>query len=258
MTLAMRLGQSRYLSFLREGRRRRLAARATPSTEDLLARLVAIASAGSSREDLWSQIVQQMNASAFLELGVWRGAFAEHILRHCPSITRYYMLDPWRHLDDWNKPANVDQSTFEEIFSLAMSRTDFCGDRRIVLRGKTAELIDRVPHAGLDVAYIDGDHTLRGIAIDLICTYPKVRPGGILGGDDYTPTIWQHAENFEPSLVCPFAAYFAESQAAPFVILPHNQFAIIKPAKPGHDFRVIDTTQSYGPRSLLHQIDKRR
>lgn len=227
------------------------------STVDLIVHIATSASTGSTREGMWSQIVQQLPAKDFLELGVWRGAFAEHILRHCPSIASFYMLDSWRHLDDWNKPANVDQPTFEDIFTLAMNKTDFARDRRIVLRGRTTEMIDKIPDVGLDIAYIDGDHTLRGIAIDLIRTYPKVRPGGILGGDDYTATIWQHGDNFEPTLVCPFAAYFAESQGAPIVILPHNQFAIVKPAQPGRDFRVIDTTQSYGARSLLAQVSKR-
>jgi predicted O-methyltransferase YrrM len=225
------------------------------STDDLIARIAA--STGSCREDIWSQIIQLLQAKDVLELGVLRGAFAERILRDCQSITRYYMLDPWRHLDDWNKPANVDQPTFDDIYALAMARTDFARERRIVLRGRTTEIIDEISDASLDVAYIDGDHTLRGIAIDLIRTYPKIRPGGILGGDDYTRTIWQHADNFEPTLVCPFAAYFAESQGAPLVILPHNQFAIIKPSQPGCDFRVIDTTQSYGVRSLFPQISKR-
>src|SRR5580704_16026714 len=217
------------------------------STEDAVAR-VAACSARSNRQDIWSQIIQQAQAKDFLELGVLRGAFAEHILRHCPSITRYYMLDPWRHLDDWNKPSNNDQPKFDEIYAQAMARTDFARARRIVLRGRTTQMIDEIPDEGLDIAYVDGDHTLRGIAIDLVRTYPKIRPGGILGGDDYTATIWQHAENFEPSLVCPFAAYFAESYGAPIVILPCNQFAIIKPVPPENCFRVIDTTQAYGAR----------
>jgi hypothetical protein len=225
------------------------------SIEEMVA-LVA-ASAGSRREDTWSQIIQQVQAKDVLELGVFRGIFAEHILRHCPSIMRYYMLDPWSHLDDWNKPSNVDQPSFDDIYSMAMTRTDFARERRIVLRGKTTEVIDEIYDESLDFAYIDGDHTLRGIAIDLIRTYPKIRPGGILGGDDYSATIWQHADNFEPTLVCPFAAYFAESQGCPIVILAHNQFAIIKPSKPGCFFRVIDTTQTYGARSLLQQISKR-
>jgi Methyltransferase domain len=225
------------------------------STEDLIARIEA--SRSSSREDLWSQIVEHVQAKAFLELGVFRGAFAERMLRSCPGIAQYYMVDPWRHLDDWNKPANVDQSMFDEVYAEAMQRTDFAGGRRVVLRGRTTEVIDHIPDAALDVAYIDGDHTLRGIAIDLMCTYPKVRPGGVLGGDDYTQTIWQHADRFEPSLVCPFAAYFAEGCGAAIIILPHSQFAIVKPLGGESTFRVIDTTQSYGPRTLLPQVAKR-
>ncbi len=225
------------------------------STEELVA-LVA-ESAGSIRQEIWAHIIQRVQAKDVLELGVLRGGFAEPILRQCPSIVRYYMLDPWRHLDDWNKPANAAQPKFDEIYAEAMRRTEFARERRIVLRGTTTEVIDEISDASLDVAYIDADHTLRGIAIDLIRTYPKVRPGGIVGGDDYTASIWQHPESFEPTLVCPFAAYFAESQGSPLVILPHNQFAIIKPAMPGRDFRVIDTTQSYGTRMLLPQITKR-
>jgi predicted O-methyltransferase YrrM len=225
------------------------------SIEGLIAR---IAATSDSRVELWSQIVRNVQAKDFLELGVLRGRFAEQILRKCPGIGRYYMLDPWERLDDWNKPTNHPlQSIFDEIHVEAMTRTEFAKERRIVLRGKTTEVIDRIPDEALDVAYVDGDHTLRGITIDLIRTYPKVRPGGILGGDDYSASIWHHPENFEPTLVCPFAAYFAESHGAPIIILPYNQFAIIKPPKPGAYFHVTDTTNSYGDRSLLPQITKR-
>jgi predicted O-methyltransferase YrrM len=209
---------------------------------------------GSSRLELWGRLTNRFQAKTFLELGVYRGTFAEGILRNCPTISRYYMLDPWKHLDAWNKPANVEQASFDDIYARAMARTDFARDRRIVLRGTTLDMIDQVPSESLDIAYIDGDHTLRGISIDLIRTYPKVRPGGIIGGDDFTPTIWQHAENFEPTLVCPFAAYFAESQGAPLVILPYHQFAIVKPAEPGRHFQVIDTTHSYGSLALLPRM----
>ena len=226
----------------------------TLSTDELIARIASVP--GPSRQDIWLQIIEKVQAKDFLELGVLRGDYAEIILRNCPSIARYYMLDPWRHLEDWNKPSNVDQAMFDDIYAIAMAKTDFARDRRIVLRGRTTETIDEIPDESLDIAYVDGDHTLRGIAIDLIRTYPKVRAGGILGGDDYTRTIWQHAQNFEPSLVCPFAAYFAESQSAPIVIFPRGQFAIIKPSEPGQHFRVIDTTHSYGARTLLNQMRK--
>ena len=52
----------------------------------------------------------------------------------------------------------------------------------VILRGRTKEVIDQVPDNSLDFAYIDGDHTLRGITIDLMNVLPKIKEGGIIGG----------------------------------------------------------------------------
>jgi predicted O-methyltransferase YrrM len=166
-------------------------------------------------------------------------------------------LAPPRRLEQASKRRSGAQAAFDDIKAEAIARTQFAGERRIVLQGKTVEVIDAIGDQTLDLAYVDGDHTLRGIAIDLIRTYPKIRPGGILGGDDYTTTIWQHRDDLEPTLICPFAAYFAESQDAPLVILPHNQFAIVKPPSAGRHFRVLDMIGNYGPRTLLPQIRPR-
>jgi predicted O-methyltransferase YrrM len=223
---------------------------ATP--DDLIATVKAAKPA--RRDALWTTIINTTNTQSVLELGVWKGQFAEHLLRECPGIAHYVMLDPWRHLDGWNKPANVDEDTFAAHFAEAMARTEFASAKRRVLRGTTLERIDDIPDGSLDLVYVDGDHTLRGISIDLIRSWPKVKPGGILGGDDYTQSIWQHPDTFEPTLVCPFAAYFAESQGAAIAILPFNQFAIFKQAKPENAFRVIDVTGRYGPRTLRQQF----
>lgn len=208
----------------------------------------------ADRLDLWVEIVNRTKTTVMLELGVWTGTFAEHILRHCPTVTRYYMIDPWRHLDRWKKPANVDRVRFEAIYAEAMQRTDFAAIQRVVLRGQTIEVIDNIPDGALDLAYIDADHTLRGISIDLIRVYPKVRAGGILGGDDYSPTIWQHAADFEPTMVCPFASYFAEAMGVPLIVYPGNQFAMVKPSGFAKEFRIIDTTRRYGEPVLLPQV----
>jgi len=50
------------------------------------------------------------------ELGVYRGDFAAEILQSCEGLTAYYMIDPWRHLNDWNKPANQDDAVLGEFF----------------------------------------------------------------------------------------------------------------------------------------------
>lgn len=186
------------------------------------------------------------------EVGVYRGDFAAKILAECNSLKKYYMIDPWKHLEDWNKPANKSDEVFEGFLSETRSKTNFAADKRIILRGKTTEVIEDIPDNSLDFAYIDGDHTLRGIAIDLIRVHPKVRVGGFIGGDDFSTTAWQHRTSFEPTLVFPFAVYFAEAVGTRMHALPHHQFLMEKTA--ARQFSFTDFTGRYTDLGLRGQF----
>jgi hypothetical protein len=211
-----------------------------------------IARNSRKRAGMLARIVGRVDARTVLELGVFTGALAEKLLRRCPEVTDYYMIDPWEHLDDWNKPANKDQDTFESIYQEAMDRTAEFAEKRRVLRGRTVDVIHEIPDGHLDFAYIDGDHTLRGITIDMVKVWDKVRPSGWLAGDDLSPTIWQHSQDWEPTLVFPFAIYFAEAMGCPVYALPFNQFLIEK--DPGKGFSFTDLTGKYPRTDLLSQL----
>lgn len=219
------------------------------STKDLLHECI---SSSQSRVDFWVEFVRRARLQRVVEVGVYQGDFAAALLERCETIEKYYMIDPWRHLDSWNKPANQDDAVFNRFFETAKAKTDFAGHRRIILRGRTTEVIDQIPDGELDFAYIDGDHTLKGIAIDLIRVYPKVRQGGYIGGDDFTPTIWQHNTSFEPTLVCPFAVHFAEAMGATIFALPNSQFCMQK--SDHEDFSFVDLTGRYGDLALRSQL----
>lgn len=184
-----------------------------------------------------------------LELGVFKGNFARVLLQQCPSLEQYYMLDPWRHLEDWNKPANKSDEIFEQFLAETMEKTDFAREKRVILRGKTTEVIDRVPDGSLDFVYIDGDHSLKGISIDLIAMLPKIAQGGWIGGDDFCPSVWQHPAKFEPTLVFPFVVYFAEAIGATIYALPHSQFLLRTPVD--KQFSFVDLTGGTYPRPEL-------
>jgi len=201
-----------------------------------------------TRTGLWTRVLKTIQARSMAEVGVWKGDFASDILRACPELTRYTMIDPWARLPDWNKPFNVAPEAFDAVHAEAMAKTAFAADRVQVLRGRTLEVIDQIPDGSLDFAYIDGDHTLRGITIDLIRLLPKIREGGFIGGDDFLNTPWQHDARFEPTLVCPFSIYFAEAMGLPIAGLPMNQFLIQKRADIGFSF--LDTTGDYRDLSL--------
>jgi predicted O-methyltransferase YrrM len=218
--------------------------------------LKALGEAAENRLELWTRFAREIEARQVAEIGVYRGRFAARMLADCPAIETYYMVDPWRNLEDWDKPANTTDETFERFYSEAMERTSAQEAKRVVLRGTTTEVIDRVPDSSLDLAYVDGDHTLRGITIDLIRVFPKVRPGGWIGGDDFTPSIWQHGDDYEPTLVFPLAVHFAEAVGACIYGLPHKQFLIEKTAGADHAF--TDLTGRYGDTGLRRQLGRRQ
>jgi hypothetical protein len=187
-----------------------------------------------------------------VEVGVYQGEFAESVLRQCEFVSKYYMVDPWKHLDAWNKPSNQSDAIFEDFLKKTKDRTEFAANRRIILRGKTTDVIDQILDGELDFAYVDGDHTLKGITIDLIRIFSKVRVGGYIGGDDFTPNMWQHKIKFEPTLVFPFAVYFAEAVGAPIFALPHSQFCLQKTGQ--ENFKFIDLTGQYRDLQLCSQL----
>lgn len=211
-----------------------------------------LSTSSTDRFGFWSGFINSARIRNAVEIGIFRGDFAEQILRDCPGLEKYYMIDPWRNLGDWDKPANADDRTLEMLMQRSLERTAFAGNKRVVLRGKTTEVIDLIPDNSLDFAYIDGDHTLKGITIDLIKVFPKVRVGGFISGDDFCPGDLQHFPQFEPTLVFPFAIHFAEAVSARIFALPHDQFLIEK--GDNSQFELVDLTGKINGTGLKNHI----
>ncbi len=215
-------------------------------------RLIECVRNSASRQELWSNFINAYELKKVIEIGVYRGDFAAHLLSTSEIIELYYMLDPWKRLDNWNKPANKDDKTFESFYNETLQKTEFAAAKRKILRGKTTEVLDQVDDRSLDFAYIDGDHTLRGITIDLVSILPKIRNGGWLAGDDFCSNIWQHSFEYEPTLIFPMAVYFAEAISARIFALPYNQFLIEKNDEGVFEF--IDLTGRYKDTTLRNQF----
>jgi hypothetical protein len=202
-----------------------------------------------TRVGLWKDILATVDVRVAAEFGVWKGNFASKILTNCEFIERYYMVDPWAYLPDWNRAKNVQTENFEDVYDQAMAATSFAETKRTVLRGTTKDVIHNIPDNSLDFAYIDGDHTLRGVTIDFIKVLPKMKPGAIIGGDDFWPKPFPRSPKFEPTMVCPFSIYFAEANNLPVFALPFHQCLILNQPELGFSF--TDITGLYADISLI-------
>jgi len=190
-----------------------------------------------NREELWCNILKSIKPKYACEIGVWKGEFAKILLSNIPSIKKYTMVDPWKNLKDWNKPANFNTIEFNKIRDEALENVKKFHKKTIEFRLPTKQAANKIKNSSLDFIYIDGDHTLRGITIDLITLLPKIKKNGLIGGDDFTKNIWQHGNKYDPTQVFPYAVYFSEANNLKIFTLPFNQFLIFNDAD---KFEIID------------------
>ena len=62
----------------------------------------------------------------------------------------------------------------------------FKDDKRVSIhRGTSEDMLSRMDDHSLDWIYIDGNHNEPFISIDLKLALRKVKPGGVIAGDDY-------------------------------------------------------------------------
>ena len=179
----------------------------------------------------WSFVFKELGVKRAAEIGVWEGDFAHAVLSRVDSIEEYYLVDPWKHLQNWDKPFNKRDSEFNTVFIKAMKQSvesnEPWANKAKVLRGSSLDMASKVKDGSLDMVYIDGDHTARGTMIDLLKWFDKVRPGGLLCGDDFTDSF-QHGKNFAPTFVKSVVSAFAEVHGLVVVEMGQLQWAMLK------------------------------
>lgn len=86
----------------------------------------------------------------------------------------------------WQGRAHQELSERLGTFSQLISRLDPYRPRLAIFPMSSVEAADWVADASLDLVFIDADHTYKSVSADIRAWLPKVRPGGILAGHDYS------------------------------------------------------------------------
>ena len=121
-----------------------------------------------------------------LELGVRKGHFSEHLLKHWTG-NRLISVDPWEAApaDDYVDIANVSQDEHDSNYAETLRRLARFGPRSSVWRCDGARASERLHPETLDFVYLDARHDRASVTEDLETWWPIVRPGGVIAGHDY-------------------------------------------------------------------------
>ncbi|QYK41965.1 MAG: class I SAM-dependent methyltransferase [Paracoccaceae bacterium] len=144
----------------------------------------------SKRDAVRGRLLGMMPRGAVAaEIGVWEGGFSRRILELCDPVC-LHLIDPWQYLPEFRntgfgRPKNADlmDSKYHDVVAA------FGNDPRVRIHRMTSEqALSALPDASLDWVYIDGNHNEPFISRDLELCLAKVKPDGIIAGDDFN---WQ-------------------------------------------------------------------
>jgi len=110
-----------------------------------------------------------------IEIGVAYGENAENILSLL-NIKKLYLIDPYQPYTD---PKCQDPRKILPQVKKSLARNN-----TVFIIKKSSEAINDVPE--VDFVYIDGNHNYEFVKQDIELYYDKVRPGGIIGGHDFS------------------------------------------------------------------------
>ena len=79
---------------------------------------------------------------------------------------KLYSVDPWEYQDAWEKPNNISNNEFDNVFREAEIKLSKHGTRSVIIRSRFGAVKPSLL-SDVDLFYIDGDHTLKRIF--LIC-----------------------------------------------------------------------------------------
>jgi hypothetical protein len=136
--------------------------------------------------------------SVGVEIGVWAGDLSAAILR-AVRPARLHLLDPWAFAPDeayeqaWYGGTRAgSQAEMDEVYERVLQRfeAEIADGVVVIHRSPSAEAAARFEDGSLDWVYVDGNHLYDYVRADLELFGPKLRPGGLLAGDDYGAAGW--------------------------------------------------------------------
>ena len=138
-------------------------------------------------------VLQEEQLRVGVEVGVFRGGFSNWMLSNWPACTRYYMVDLWSAQNNYRQMDNATTTKNLERMEEARRNVARFGSKAVLVRKSSVEAAAQFDDASIDFVYLDARHTYDAVMEDLEAWWPKVRPGGIVAGEDYMDAdeVWR-------------------------------------------------------------------
>lgn len=136
----------------------------------------------SGRENLANLLNKRGLVGTVVEVGVYRGVFAEKFLRLWKG-DKYFGIDPWENLPEYQDTISGTDRNVDRAQALTLQQ--LFGYYRVNFYKSTSQkAVQNFCDGSLDFVYIDANHKREYVAQDIELWWPKIVSGGILAGHD--------------------------------------------------------------------------
>ena len=132
-------------------------------------------------------ILEKLKFKRGIEVGVQKGILAKKSLIHWKSCEEYKLVDLWGKEVGYQEPGGHSQALKDSWLNNAKSRLKSWTKRGITefFIMRSTDAAKKMKDSYFDYIYLDARHDFCAVKEDIEHYYPKLRPGGILGGHDY-------------------------------------------------------------------------
>lgn len=143
-------------------------------------------------------LAKEYHATRIAEVGVWDGNLSYRFTK-LPNLEELILVDPWSAaLNSFEEDGELYEVrieyskvtlTQEDCDTVAAEVIEKFSDnpKVTILRMTSEEAAKQVEDESLDMVFIDAIHLYKHVKQDIELWVPKIRKGGIISGDDYTP-----------------------------------------------------------------------
>jgi hypothetical protein len=140
-----------------------------------------------TRDDFLSLIGRQKIVA---EIGVFQGQFSKSLLSYLDP-ERLHLIDTFEGMmcSGDKDGQNIVWDDLGKIYQdlVAIYKLD---DRVTLHKGRSSDILSSFEDEHFDLIYIDGDHSYRGVKIDLEVGFTKTKLNGLICGHDYTTSMF--------------------------------------------------------------------
>lgn len=143
--------------------------------------------------DLYHQVALRpdlmRDSAVFVEVGSWLGrsaALMGTLIEQSGTTARLYCVDPWvdggpdlRNTEHYRRVAS------RPLMEQFLENTAPVSQHIVPMQRMSVEASRLFQDGSVDFLMLDGDHSYEAVRDDIAAWLPKMRPGGVISGDDY-------------------------------------------------------------------------